>query len=378
MQRGIVSLDKVRSPLLYIAAGISRKGCQSAAASKRTGGRPVAADDRPRGGRGDASNRRATFLPIVGTGASAGGLDAPEKLFDAMPANSGMAFVIIQHLDPTRQSHMVELLSRHTRMSVGAVSEGAAVQPNCVYMILPNREVTIERGGCDLSALNESRAARRPVDAFFASLAEDQKECAVGVVLSGTGSNGSSGIKLIKEFGGLAIAQAPETAQHTGMPCNAIATGMIDAVLPPEQIPDSLVRFAQHLLRVEPPEATPPREEALRASLNPGRAAEPLRPGLRLYKPGTLMRRIHRRMGLRGVERLDEYERFLRRDADEVKALAKDLMINVTGFFRDPDAWEILTWRPSRRWCGRARAAKRSASGPRPAPPARRPTRSQF
>ncbi len=304
----------------------------------------MAADDRPSRRPGRRKQPARDPFPIVGIGASAGGLDALEKLFDVMPANSGMAFVIIQHLDPTRQSHMVELLSRHTRMSVGAVSEGAAVQPNCVYMILPNREVTIERGVLHLSALNESRAARRPVDAFFASLAEDQKECAVGVVLSGTGSNGSSGIKLIKEFGGLAIAQAPETAQHTGMPRNAIATGMIDAVLPPEQIPDLLVRFAQHLLRVEPPEATPPREEAP-SSFARILAVLQNRSGqdFRLYKRGTLMRRIHRRMGLRGVERLDEYERFLRRDADEVKALAKDLMINVTGFFRDPDAWEILT-----------------------------------
>ena len=173
---------------------------------------------------------RASF-PIVGIGASAGGLEALEKLFDAMPADSGMAFVVIQHLDPTRQSHMVELLGRRTRMDVVAVKEGAEVRPNCVYMILPNREVTIRSGVLHLAEPTERRGARRPVDSFLASLAEDQEERAIGVILSGTGSNGTSGIRAIKGAGGLTIAQAPESAQHPGMPRSAIASGMIDLVL---------------------------------------------------------------------------------------------------------------------------------------------------
>jgi hypothetical protein len=259
----------------------------------------VAADE-PRSQSRDPGgpSARDTFA-IVGVGASAGGLEALEQLFGALPADSGMAFVVIQHLDPTRQSHMVELLSRRTKMSVVAVKEGAKVQPNCVYMILPNREVTIQNGVLHLAEPSESRAARRPIDTFFVSLADDRREYAVGVILSGTGSNGSSGIRVIKEFGGITIAQAPETAAHPGMPRNAIATGMVDAVLPPEGIAEALVRYARHLpLELARQENTGPAEQTasifgrILAFLQ-GRTGQ----DFRLYKKNTLTRRMYRRLG---------------------------------------------------------------------------------
>jgi two-component system, chemotaxis family, CheB/CheR fusion protein len=210
-------------------------------------------------------------------------------------------------------------------------------------MILPNREVTIRDGVLHLSELAEKRTARRPVDAFLASLAEDQKECAVGIILSGTGSNGSSGIRTVKEFGGLTLAQIPETAQHPGMPRSAIATGMVDVVLPPEQMPDVLVRLGRHLDSDHDPEAAEPKDEAT-ATFDQILGFLQARAGhnFRFYKKSTVMRRMHRRLGLHGFEQLADYDKLLRRDSGEIKALVKDLMINVTGFFRDPEAWEAL------------------------------------
>ncbi len=305
----------------------------------------MAADDRGSQTAGPDEPPAGGAFVIVGVGASAGGLEALEKLFGTVPADSGMAFVVIQHLDPTRQSHMVELLRRRTQMSVVAVEEGARVQPGCVYMILPNREVTIADGVLHLAEPSESRAARRPVDTFLISLAEDQKERAVGVILSGTGSNGSSGIRAIKEFGGLVLAQAPETAAHSGMPRSAIATGMTDAVLPPERIAEILVRYARHLkLELSPAESAEPAPDVA-STFDRILAFVQARSGqdFRSYKKSTLTRRMHRRVGLHGLAHLAEYEQFLRRDPQEVQALFKDLTITVTGFFRDPDAWQVLT-----------------------------------
>jgi two-component system, chemotaxis family, CheB/CheR fusion protein len=277
----------------------------------------VAADDVRAEGPDQGTPPARGAFPIVGLGASAGGLEALEKLFSMLPADSGMAFVVIQHLDPTRQSHMVELLSRRTPMQVVAVEEGARVQADCIYMILPNREVTIEGGVLHLAEPSESRAARRPVDTFLISLAEDQQECAVGVILSGTGSNGSSGIRAIKEHGGLALAQAPETAAYPGMPRSAIATGIIDAVLPPERIAEILVRYGRHLhLGLSPEESAEPTGDNA-STFNQILAFVQARTGhdFRLYKKNTLTRRMHRRAGLYGFTRLAEYEQLLRRDA---------------------------------------------------------------
>ncbi len=291
-----------------------------------------------------AAGERAAACPIVGIGASAGGLEALEKFFDAMPADSGLAFVVIQHLDPTRESHMVELLGRHTRMDVVSVKEGAKVQPNCVYMILPNREVTIRAGMLHLAEPSERRSARRPVDAFLTSLAEDQSERAIGIILSGTGSNGTSGIRAIKGGGGLVLAQQPETAQHPGMPRSAIASGMVDLVLAPEAMPEALLRYVRHFYVALGDERAKPGRE-IDAEVNRILAFLRTRSGHEFgaYKRNMVLRRIHRRMGLKSIERFIDYEDALRGSPDEVAALVKDLMIGVTGFFRDPQAWEELS-----------------------------------
>jgi len=291
----------------------------------------------------DESDRPAGGFPIVGIGASAGGLEALEKLFDAMPADSGMAFVVIQHLHPERESHMVELLARHTAMSVVAAEEGARVEPDHVYQILPDRELTIRDGVLHLAPRSNTRGARRPVDAFLASLADDQREKAIGVILSGTGSNGTAGIQAIKGAGGMTIAQAPESARHPGMPRSAIASGNVDVVLAPEQMPEALLRYVRHSYVASDGAPAKPAQDP-EPQLNRMLSLLRTRAGheFRGYKRTTLMRRIHRRMGLCNVERLDDYEDHLRRNPGEVSALVKDLMINVTGFFRDTDAWEAL------------------------------------
>jgi two-component system, chemotaxis family, CheB/CheR fusion protein len=279
---------------------------------------------------------------IVGIGASAGGLEALTKLFGAMPGDSGMGFVVVQHLDPGRESHMAELLDRASSMPVREVEDGASVEPNHVYVIRPDRELTIDRRVLHLASPRERRGARHPVDMFFRSLADDQEDCAIGIVLSGSGSNGSAGIRTIKEKGGLTIAQDPETAAHTGMPRNSIATGIIDHVMAPEKMPEALLRYARHLEHpaTKPPELAEGGEAHMKRLLAFLRA----RSGheFRCYKTSTLTRRIHRRMGLSGHARLPDYEDFLRGDPNEVDALVKDLMIGVTGFFRDPEAWEAL------------------------------------
>lgn len=288
--------------------------------------------------RGDGAGALAA---IVGVGASAGGLQALEKVFGAMPADSGLGFVVVQHLHPERESHMAELLSRHTALSVIPVEEGVRVEPDHVYLILPDRELTISDGILHLAKMTSPRGSRRPIDGFFNSLAEDQTERAIGMILSGTGSDGSAGIKTIKASGGLTAAQHPDSAQYPDMPRNAIATGMVDVVLPPEQLPGVLVDYARHpYLAAREPEGAEdaaPRLGRLLSLLQARTGRD-----FRLYKKSTLMRRIHRRMGLKRVGRLADYESLLRGDANEAGALAKDLMINVTGFMRDPEAWQTL------------------------------------
>lgn len=280
--------------------------------------------------------------PVVGIGASAGGLKALKELFEAMPADSGMGFVVVQHLDPKRESHMAELLGRITSMPVAEVRQGMRVEPDHVYVIRPNRELTFNRHVLHLADPSERRGARHPIDIFFRSLGEDLEERAIGVVLSGTGSNGSAGIRTIKELGGLTIAQNLETADHTGMPRSAIATGMIDDILAPAEIPDALLRHARQIehLATQPEDLAEDGERAMNRLLAFLRA----RSGheFRCYKKSTLTRRIHRRMSLCGHTQLPEYEQFLHRKPEEVDALVKDLMISVTGFFRDPGAWQAL------------------------------------
>ena len=193
----------------------------------------------------DLATTNQTF-PIVGIGASAGGLDALKQFFAALPAASGMAFVVLQHLDPTHESLMAELLARHTRMTVQQAQDGMSVQPNCVYMIPPNRYLYVRSGQLHLTEPTEQRGRRMPIDTFFRSLADDQQERAICIILTGTGSDGTAGLRAVKEHGGMAMVQEPKTAAHDGMPRSAIATGIVDFILPVEQMPEVLSNYAQH------------------------------------------------------------------------------------------------------------------------------------
>jgi two-component system, chemotaxis family, CheB/CheR fusion protein len=282
-------------------------------------------------------------FPVVGIGASAGGIDALSKFFQAVPVDSGIAFVVIQHLPPDTRSHMPEILSRCTALPVKLIEDGMALEPNTVYAIRPGFTVTLTRGVLRLGEPVEKRGHRRPVDDFFRSLALEQKEKAIAVVLSGTGTNGTAGAQAVKAAGGLCVAQNPDSAEFPGMPHSLIRAGYADQVLSPDAIPPFLVRFVRH------PSIANLTDEGGDVHLDRATLAEihallRTRTGhdFRGYRKPTVLRRIERRMGVAGVTRLPEYAQVLREKEDEAAALANDLMINVTGFFRDPDAWEAL------------------------------------
>jgi len=281
-------------------------------------------------------------FPIVGIGASAGGLDAFKKFFNAVPAESGIAFVLIQHLDPTRESLTAELVGAYTRMRVVQVEDGMRVEANRVYVIPPNAYLSVGERTLRLSAPTAPRSLRMAVDFFLRSLAEDQHENAIGIILSGTGTDGTLGLKEVKAGGGMTMVQDPQTAQHDGMPRSAIASGSADYVLPAEQMADALLAYVRHAAVASTsmavlPEKTP---DPLTAAVEVMR--ERTKFDFSGYKKGTLRRRIQRRMSLRHLDQLPDYVEVLRNDPAEATALFKDLLINVTSFFREPAAWQIL------------------------------------
>jgi two-component system CheB/CheR fusion protein len=281
-------------------------------------------------------------FPIVGIGSSAGGLEALQQLFRAMPADSGLAFVVAAHLDPTQKSHLTEVLGRCTAMPVVQIENPIKVEPNHVYVIAPDRELTIRKGVVRAHKPSAPREHRHPVDSFFRSLAEDQGERAIAIVLSGTGSNGSLGLRFIKAEGGIAIAQDPATAAFSGMPRSAIGTEIVDLVLAPDKMPEALLDLARDPYVRQPTEAAVERAPANQLSSLLDLVRSQTGRDFRSYKTRTLLRHIHRRMGLHRLESLPEYLERLRNDADEIKALAVDLTINVSGFFREPEAWNTL------------------------------------
>ncbi|HEX3843934.1 MAG TPA: chemotaxis protein CheB, partial [Steroidobacteraceae bacterium] len=286
-------------------------------------------------------------FPVVGIGASAGGIEALRKFFAATSATSGMAFVVIQHLSPDHESLMAEILARYAPMPVHQIEDGVSVEPNHIYVIRPGHTVTLEDGRLRLGEPVEKRGHRRPVDDFFRSLAREQQEKSIAVVLSGMGTNGTAGAQAIKAVGGLCIAQDPDNAEFPGMPRSLIHAGYADQVLAAEEIPDLLLRFVQHpYLDLDPKgHARAARElESHRQQLSEIIAVVRARTGhdFAPYKPPTVLRRIQRRMGLVGAPELEAYAAHLKEHTAEAEALANDLMINVTGFFRDPEAWEAL------------------------------------
>ena len=296
---------------------------------------------RSRNPKGDAAGA-GSFPCIVAVGASAGGFDALVEFLHALPPDSGLSFIILQHLSPSPRSLSAELFSRHTSMRVSAAEEGTRLEANCVYTTPADQDIRVKNGHIRLSRPTEGRGHRLPVDQLFRSLGQDQQERAVGIILSGTGSDGSLGLKEIIAHGGIVLVQAPETAQFDGMPRSALATGLVSYVLPIPKMARVLVNYARHAY-VRPAGRFP----------SPQRGSHPILKILRLlevghgqsfsgYKQAMLLRRIERRMGLINVEKLDEYAKRLNRDAAEVTALRKDLLIGVTEFFRDPQAWKAL------------------------------------
>ncbi|HEX2696366.1 MAG TPA: chemotaxis protein CheB, partial [Anaerolineales bacterium] len=284
-------------------------------------------------------------FPIVGIGASAGGLLAFEKFFSAMPAGteSGMAFVLVQHLSPDHKSILTDLVKRYTPMQVFEVEDGMEVKPNCAYIIPPNHDMAILNGKLQLLEPTAPRGIRMPIDFFFRSMAQDQRERAICIVLSGTGSDGTLGLRAVKGEGGLVIVQEPDSTQYAGMPSSAIATGLADAVLPPEEMPSRLIAyvaraFAKRLAPAAPP--VPSVDDMLQKICILLRAQTGH--DFSRYKQNTLVRRVDRRMALLQIERMDDYLRYLQKDAQEAQALFRDLLIGVTNFFRDPEAFKAL------------------------------------
>jgi two-component system CheB/CheR fusion protein len=314
-------------------------------ARKRPGGRASRREPREKDLAEDSTEQgpQATVPVVVGMGASAGGLEAFTRFFRAMSADSGMAFVVIQHLDPTHESLTAELLGKHTKMPVRQVAGDTTVERDHVYVIPPNRDLGIGQGVLRLTPPPARRATRMPIDFFFRTLAEDRQERAVGIILSGSGTDGTLGLKEIKTVGGMAVVQDPTTAQHDGMPRSAIAADAADHVLPVEQMPEMLLKYARHPY-VAVARHVPAVEKGGSDDLTGVLAL--LRTRLHFdfsgYKPGMLVRRVRRRMGLRHVERLPDYLQLLRSDPGEQKALFKDLLIGVTRFFRDAEAWHYL------------------------------------
>ena len=286
-------------------------------------------------------NRKPIYY--VGFGASAGGLEALQAFFSNMPDNSGMVFIVVQHLSPDYRSMMDELLSRCTRMPIRVAENGLATEPNTIYLIPPRKNMSILQGKLFLEDQKNKKILNLPIDIFLRSLAVDQEKNAIAIILSGTGSDGTLGIRSIKEMGGMVIVQDEHSAKFDGMPRSSIATGLVDFVLPPEKMPEALMNFIKHPFVKK--------EKSLENILSKDiDALSKIMLILRdycgidfsYYKETTITRRLERRVTINRFNTLDEYLIFLSNSDKEKETLFRELLIGVTRFFRDPEAFEIL------------------------------------
>jgi two-component system, chemotaxis family, CheB/CheR fusion protein len=281
------------------------------------------------------------LFPIVGIGASAGGLEALEQFLGNVPANSGLAYVVVQHLDPTHKGMLPELLQRISDMKVSQVKGGTVVKPNCIYVIPPNKTMSISKGILQLHKPIQARGQRLPIDYFFRSLAEDRKESAVGLILSGMGSDGSLGMRAIKEKNGIIMVQDPLTAKFDSMPRHAIDTVTVDIIAAPGAIPSRLMEFLKHIpVLVTETNIEIKDNSALDKIINLLRTYTGN--DFSLYKKSTVYRRIERRMSVHKIDKISSYALFLKKNPIEVEILFKELLIGVTNFFRDPAVWDKL------------------------------------
>jgi two-component system CheB/CheR fusion protein len=304
----------------------------------------------------DAQERNASVLqepshaapaefPIVGIGASAGGLAAFEAFFSAMPTetDTGMAFVLVQHLAPDHKSILTDLIRRYTRMEVCEVEDGMVVKPNCTYIIPPNRDMAFLNGVLHLLEPSAPRGQRLPIDFFFRSLAQDQHEHAICIVLSGTGSDGSLGVRAIKAEGGMVMVQSPGSTEYDGMPRSAIGTGLVDYEMPPAEMPAQLLAYVAHAFgrKARPAIVPAPKTESILRKIFILLRSQTGH-DFSQYKISTIHRRIDRRMAVHQIDTLDDYVRYLQKAPSEIEALFRDLLIGVTSFFRDPEAFKAL------------------------------------
>ncbi|WP_200898089.1 chemotaxis protein CheB [Methanosarcina sp. 1.H.A.2.2] len=289
----------------------------------------------------DSNKSPKEDFPIVGIGASAGGLAAFGNFFSAIPddTNPGMAFILVQHLDPNHKSILTDLIGRYTRMPIYEVKDGMVVHPDCVYVIPPNHDMIFQDGALQLLEPVEPRGHRLPIDLFFRSLAQGKQELAIGIVLSGTGSDGTLGMRAIKAEGGMLMAQTPKSSEYDGMPRSAIATGLVDYILEPAEMPAQLITYVTQAFGKRP-HAVLKAEDAMKKIFNLLRAQNGH--DFSHYKQNTISRRIDRRMAIQNIKSVDEYVRYLEQKPAEVKALFHDLLIGVTSFFRNPTAFEAL------------------------------------
>lgn len=296
----------------------------------------------PRNGSKPSQKKKET-LYIVGIGASAGGLEVLGQFFSHMPPETGMAFVIVPHLDPSHVSLMPELLQKHTKMHVKQVEDGMTVEPNKVYIIPPQKDMAIIHGSLQLMEPISSHVSRLPIDYFFRSLAQDQGEKAICIILSGMGTDGSLGLKAIKEHMGMVMVQEPSSSKYNGMPRSAFETGLADFILPPDKMPEQLINYV----------GLAGRRKALPSLTQEEKTSEALKKIYVLlrshtghdfssYKQNTILRRIDRRMNLHQISDMSHYVAFMQRHINEITQLFKELLIGVTNFFRDPDAFEYL------------------------------------
>jgi len=306
----------------------------------------------------DSTNKKAILNPfgkqtldkksedkclVIGIGASAGGLEALESLFLAMPEDSGASFVIVSHLDPSHESILPELIQKKTSMTVEQVKDNRRILPNKVYIIPPNKEMIIFRGHLQLLERSDPSSINPAIDIFFRSLAQDKKERSIGIILSGTGSDGSMGLRAIKGEGGMVMVQDINSAKYDGMPSTAIATGLVDYILTPDKMPEQLLNYINHQSQRTTSQSWT-NDETMLASLMKIYALLRQNSGhdFSLYKKKTIYRRIERRMHVHQIDRITNYVHYIQESDQECSILFKELLIGVTNFFRDPKAFHSL------------------------------------
>jgi two-component system CheB/CheR fusion protein len=293
-----------------------------------------------------SSPRRQPDFLIAAVGASAGGVEAFTELLANLPADTGMAFVLIQHLHPKHESMLSDLLAKKCSMPVVEVTKGMRLEPNHVYVIPPNATMTVSDHSLQLQKRDATGGTHMPVDLFMRSLAAEQGNCSIGVILSGLGSDGTLGMAEIQAHGGVTFAQDEGSARYDSMPRSVIDAGCVDYVLPPKSIARELVRIARHPYVTRSASA-----ETGETPLQPGNGLTTVFQLLRRatgldfghYRQTTILRRIHRRMVVHKIDKLEDYVRFLQTNPAEIKALYQDMLINVTSFFRNPSVFQAMS-----------------------------------